>query len=84
LEERDGFWEEKTPPKAFYAARGGAGGGEGVQPQRGARGEGGNGPGAAVLGGRRAHDTPRREGEARRWQVGRPRKERSGPSLDEQ
>jgi hypothetical protein len=45
-------------------------GGRGVRSWRGARGEGGNGLGATVPGGRRAHDAPRRERERRgagRW-----------------
>jgi hypothetical protein len=45
-------------------------GGRGVRSRRGARGEGGNGLGATVLGGRRAHDAPGRERERRgagRW-----------------
>jgi hypothetical protein len=36
---------------------------------------GGNGLGAVVQGGRRAHDAPGSEGEARRCRVGHPRKE---------
>jgi hypothetical protein len=42
----------------------------GVRPWRGARGEGGTGPGAAVPGGQRVHDAPGRERErhdAGRW-----------------
>jgi hypothetical protein len=59
-----------------HATWGSAGGGHGPAAARcGARDERGNGPGAVVQGGRRAHDAPGSEGEARRCRVGRPRKE---------
>jgi hypothetical protein len=57
--------KKRGGPHWWHVEEGWGGGGPAM-----ARGEGGNGPGAAVLGGRRAHDAPGRERERRdagRW-----------------